>query len=156
MATELKIPMYIVNLVTSKMITFDLLPDEISEDFSANFEDIMLRGRSNSIQGYDNSGPHNVSFSVTIHEGYCSDGFISTINALKALTYPGYQGMVEPPACYIRIGTMIAMRATVRSVSVTWSGVLRDGHYTSAEVSFSLVEANEKAHSADDVQGGVW
>lgn len=151
-----KMPMYVINLVTGTHINIDLVPEELSEDFAANFEDISPRGRSNSIQGYDTSGPHTVSFSIKVHEDYCKDGFMTTMNRLRALTYPGYEGRVEPPKCYIRIGRMIAMTATPRSVGVSWAGVIRDGHFTSADVSFSFTEAESIPNSVDDVERGAW
>lgn len=152
--TKDKINCYIKNLVTGTTIEFELIPETVSDNNSASFDAQDIRGRSNPIQGYNTSGPRTVSFSIQLHDDYCKDGILTTVNKLRALTYPAYGGGVTPPSCYVRFGKMIRMKAVVTSVSVQWNKPYRNGVFTQAEVSLDFTEIRNKSLSASNIEGG--
>lgn len=146
---------YIINLVTNSRIEFTLIPDEVSDSVSSQFEETTPMGRSGPIYGYSATGPHSVSFSIQLHDDYCKGGILNTVNKLKALTYPVYNsGNINPPKCLIRIGNIINMTAKCSEVSVTWQKPYRNGQYIMAEVSLSFDEVTSRSMSAYDVEKG--
>lgn len=145
------IPCYIINTVTGGTIEFDCEPDEISDTVSAQFDPQEIRGRSSPYQGYNSSGPRTLSFSLILHDDLCKEGILNTINRLKSLVYPGYGGVLSTPACLVRIGDMIHMKAIVSDVGVSWQKPYRNGVYLLAEVSLTLSEVVDTPHSASDI-----
>lgn len=145
---------YVRNNLTGKNIEFELIPEEISESLAAAFDPQEIRGRSNPIQGYNNSGPRSVEFTVTLHDDYCKDGILNVVNSLKALEYPLYNSYVVPPNCYVRIGKMIRMQAICTGVNVTWKKPYRQGYFINADVSLSFSEVRSNPQDASEVEGG--
>ena len=150
--TKEYIPCYIINLVTGTTIEFDITPDSIEDSNSASFDAQGIRGRSSPYQGYSESGPRTVSYSVTLHHDLCKDGLLNTINKLKALTYPEYGGVLQLPQCLIRVGDMIHCRAIVGDVSVSWNKPMRDGLYLVAEVNLSFTEVVDRPYGASEIE----
>ena len=149
-----KISCYVKNLLTGTTIEFELIPESVTDSNSASFDPQDIRGRSTPIQGYNNSGPRTVSYTVILHDDYCKDGILKTVNALRALTYPAYGGSVTPPTCYVRFGKMIKMKAITNSVSVNWMTPYRDGVFTRAEVTLDFIEVRGSSLGASSVEGG--
>lgn len=146
---------YIVNLLTNSRVEFELMPDELSDSNSAQFEDVSPLGRSGPLRAYSSSGPRAISFTLQLHNDYCKDGILNTVNKLKALTYPAYTGgNIMPPKCLVRIGDMINCTATCDEVGVNWMKPIVDNMYVMAEVSISLSEVTSKAKSTFDVEKG--
>lgn len=149
---------YILNLLTNTKIEFDVPGGggvgDLSENTSASYDSISIRGRSNQIQGYDTSGPRTVSVSITLHDDYCKDGLEQTIANLKALCYPAYEGYVDPPVCYVKITKAIKGIFTVGSVGVSYKPPIRDNMYVCADVSIDLTEAGEPMSVTDVESGG--
>lgn len=145
---------YVKNLVTGTTIKFRALPEEFSESVNATFEEQPIRGRSEAYQGYSYSGPHNLSFDVTLHDDLCDDGIQNTVNKLKALVYPDYGGTIISPKCYVRFGNMVAMKAIISSISVSRNKPYRDGIYLSASVSLEFTECENLSKSVRDIESG--
>lgn len=149
-----RLPFYIINLITNTRITFSILPEDISESNQAQFDEQSIRGRSSPLRGYNTSGPRNVSYSLELHDDYCEGGILATVNKLKALSFPTYDGIVIPPKCYIRIGNMIGMTAVTSSVSVSWKPPFRNGVYLCASVSLDFSEVVTVPYGARDIERG--
>lgn len=150
-------PAFIKNLVTGTTIELRMgLPDSISDSASANFDPASVRGRSNQIQGYDYTDGRQVSFDYTFHEELEPEGLLTTLARIKALEYPGYASVVEPPKCYLRLGNAVrgTFICTDASVSYRDDAGTRDEYYLAAEVSFSFIEANDFARSAAEIEDG--
>lgn len=145
------IPCYIINLLTGGKIEFECEPEEISDSNSNQFDPQEIRGRSSPIQGYNNSGPRAINFSVVLHDDLCRQGILSTVNHLRSLTYPSYGGVLTPPKCLVRIGDMIHCNAIVNDIGVTWQKPYRSGVYVTAEVSINLTEVVDTPYSASDI-----
>lgn len=146
------IPCYIINLVTGTRIEFDITPDSIDDSNSASFDAQSIRGRSSPYQGYSESGPRTVSYSVTLHHDLCKDGLLNTVNKLKALTYPEYGGILQLPQCLVRIGDMIHCKAIVGDVGVSWQKPIRDGIYLVADISLSFTEVVDTPYGANEIE----
>ena len=145
------IPCYIINSILNTTIEFECEPEEFSDSSSAQFDAQDVRGRSSPYQGYNSSGPREISFSLTLHDDLCKMGLLGTVNALKSLTYPGYDGVLKSPQCFIRIGDMVSCNAIVTSVSVSWQKPFRDGVYVTASVDISATEVVDTAYSSADI-----
>lgn len=137
---------YIINLLSDSVIRFRLIPDDFSESLSANYEQQEIRGRSAPFISYNATGARTVSLSVTLYDEFCDEGILPTVNKLKALVYPSYEGsIVLAPKCFVRFGHMIGMRAVVDSVGVNWEKPILfslDGKqvFNKAEVSLEFTE----------------
>lgn len=146
------IPCYLINLVTNTKIEFDITPDSIEDSNRASFDTQSVRGRSSPYQGYSESGPRTISYSITLHHDLCKDGLLSTINKLKALTYPEYGGVLNLPLCLVRIGDMVHCKAIVSDVGVTWQKPIRNGIYLVAEISLSFTEVVDTPYGAKEIE----
>lgn len=137
---------YIRNAITEKTISFNVIPEEISESVDATWDTMDIRGRSAPYFGFSGNGARTVSYSITLHDDLCPD-LEKTVKDLKGLVYPKYLGsVVTPPYCYVKFGNMVNMYAIVNSVNVSWSGVIigdnnkTNAHYSTAEVSIEFSE----------------
>lgn len=154
------IPAYIVNILTGTVVEIALLPDEVSENYGAEIEPTPIMGRSSPIMGYSGGGPKTVSLSLILYDDYCKDGIIQTVNNLKALSYPEYSNIVEPPNCYVRIGDFIKLYGVCTSVGVSWSKPIRKDHvsgemtYIKADVSLEFQNCVSTPFSATSVERG--
>lgn len=145
------IPCYVINTLTGNTIEFDVEPDEITESNTASFDPQEIRGRSSPYQGYNSSGPRNISFELVLHQDLCKDGILNTVNHLKSLVYPGYGGVLRAPECMIRLGNMIHCKAIMTDVGVTWQKPYRDNVYLTASVSLSFNEITDNPQSSADI-----
>lgn len=149
-----RLPCYIINLVTGTRIAFTVIPEDISDSNSAQFDDQSIRGRSTPLKGYSGSGPRSVSYSLDLHDDYCQGGILKTVNKLKALVYPVYGGVVTPPKCYVRLGNMVGMTAVTNSVNISWKPPYRNGVYVCATVSLEFSEVVKTPYGATDIEKG--
>jgi len=150
----------IYNLTTFTRIDIPLLPESISEEYSAQFDDIQVLGRSTPYAGYGGGGPRSVSLDLPVHVDYSNGEYLNTIEKLKALPYPEYDDYIEPPKVYVKIGDFIAIVGYCDSVSVNWEkpyGQDMNGNmvYYKSEVSISLTEALKFPHSASQIESGI-
>lgn len=150
-------PCFVKNLVTGTTIEFRSgMPTDLSDSANANFDPAEIRGRSNQIHGYNNTEARTVSFSYTFLEDIEPEGLLTIIARIKALEYPGYASVVEPPKCYLRLGDAVRGTFICTSAPVSYGETSgsRDGYYLSADVSFEFTEANDYARSAAEVEDG--
>lgn len=145
------IPCYIINLLLGQTIEFECEPEEISDNVSAQYDQQEVRGRSTPYQGYNDSGPREINFSVVLHDDLCKNGILATVNHLKSLAYPEYSGVLLAPQSLIRIGDMINTKAIITSVGVSWSKPFRNGVYVTATVDISASEVRDDPLSASDI-----
>lgn len=145
----------IVNLITGSVIELVHIPEEVEEANSSSFSEVNIQGRSSPILGYEGSGPRTVSFTIQLHDDYCPEGIVKTVQKLKALTYPYYApSLIRPPKCYVRLGNFLKIIGVCNDVSVNWKKPYRDGVFIYADVSLSFKGAVEFPFSADEVEGG--
>ena len=138
----------------SRIIDFELPPEEFTDSNSANFEDQFTLGRSGPFKGYSNSGPRNIDFTVSLHMDYCRRGIVQTVDSLQALCYPTYDNRISAPQCLLVIGKFLKVKVVPQSVSVTWKGPYRDGVYMMADVTLSFSEVVDASISAKQVETG--
>ena len=150
-------PCFIKNLITGTTIELRSgMPEGLSDSASANYEQANIRGRSNQIQGYSDTEARTVSFDYTFHEELEPDGLLTTIARIKALEYPGYSSVVEPPKCYLRLGNVVrgTFICTSADVSYREDAGVRNDYYLGADVSFNFTETNDFARSAAEIEDG--
>ena len=150
-------PCFIKNLITGTTIELRSgMPQGVSDSATANFEPANIRGRSNQIQGYSDTEGRTIAFEYTFLEEYEPDGLLTTIARIKALEYPGYSSVVEPPKCYLRLGNAVrgTFICTSADVSYREDAGVRDDYFLGADVSFNFVESNDFARSAAEIEDG--
>jgi len=150
----------IFNLTTGSRIDIPLLPETISEEYSAQFDNIPVLGRSTPYAGYGGGGPRSISLDLPMHVDYSDGQYLDKIQRLKALPYPEYEDYIEPPKVYVKIGDFIAIIGYCDSVSVAWNkpyGFDTNGNkvYYKADISLSIKEALKYPYSASEVEGGM-
>lgn len=146
---------YIINLITDSRIEFELTPEEVSDSVSAQYDETVPRGRSNPILGYNSSGPRTVSYTIPLHDDYCKEGILATVNKLQALAYPIYHtGSIQAPTALIRLGKMVNTTGVCTEVGVTWKKPYRDGVYLNADVSLTFTETLSTPKGAVDIESG--
>lgn len=145
---------YVKNMITGSTVSF-YLPEEFNDEFSAQFDDAEVRGRTSPMRGYSGSGPRQLNFTATIHADYCVGGLMTTIDKLKALTFPKYGSNIEPPSCYIRIGNIVSAKTTVNSIGIAYQKPYRNGEFVMAEVSFDMTEVVDESYDAVDIENGL-
>lgn len=146
-----KIPCYTKNLVTGTTTIFDLVPEIVTDNHVANFEDQVTKSRPSPFKAYASSGPRNVSFSVVISQDYCQNGILKTVNQLQALVIPELKGSyVDSPRCLVRIGDIININAVCINVSVEWETPYKENVYHKATVTMSFDEVENNVKFAKD------
>ena len=150
---------YIVNILTGSQHLINILPDSITESYSAMFDNIPIMGASSPKIGYSGGGPKSVSLSLPLHDDYSDKGILYDVNILKALAYPEYTTSIKPPNCYLRIGSFIAVYGACGSVSVSWQRPYRRDRsgnivYVRADVSLDFQNIVRVPFSASDVERG--
>lgn len=150
-------PCYVKNLVTGTTIEFRQgMPEGLSDSASASFEPAEIRGRSNQLQGYSSTESRTISFSYEFHEELEPEGLLTLVARIKALEYPGYASVVEPPKCYLRLGNAVRGTFICNSADVSYpeNGGTRDDYFLKADVSFSFIETSDFARSAAEIEDG--
>jgi len=140
-------------------ITFyGLLPDEIAETHTANFQNMDIQSRSGQLWSYSGGNSRELSISITVHEDYLAEymGGKADIRdyaaTFKALTYPEYEGTkVKPPSILLRVGSFIKFKGICTSATVTWKKPIRNDRYIVADFNINLVEANSNAFAASEI-----
>lgn len=148
------VTLYITNLLTTTTMEIDVTPNSFSESNTSNFDGQEIRGRSSIVQGYNSTGPRNVSISFTLYDDYCYYGLLNTINFLKGLMFPLYSaGFTTPPQAYIKFGNHISMKCFI-NVDIAYSGPKRDGILVSADISLSLSELRNDSLPVTSIEKG--
>lgn len=151
---------------------FQSMPTEISDSKSANWTPTEILGRSEPLQGYANSGPRVISFTLDfansadygdqpVHgpeantpggntEMEPTEYVLNAVHWLQSLVYPDYDdevgGLVKPPpVCALVIGELIRSRVICKDVQVTWRGPWEPDSLTPlfATVALTFEEVNE-------------
>lgn len=144
---------YLENLNTGTKVMFFSRPDSVSDNMQASFEAQTPKSRTSPIQAYANSGPHEISFSVIIHQDYLDGKDLRTVvKQLQANVLPIDQGgYITPPRSRLVIGNFIEVVGICTSVSVDWNPPYHTNNvYNQANVSFSFTEVEEEPTYADE------
>ena len=153
-----KLDCYVYNLLTKTKIEFTTTPESVSDSGVANFEAVDIKGRSGPYQGYNNSGPRQVSVGFKLHQDLLgqSVSIVTVSNQLRALTYPLYQGgQVSTPKAFLRIGDNIGIKCIIPNVSVNWLHPVRDGKFIHCDVQLEAIECiPDPAWDAQGVERG--
>lgn len=140
------------------MTFYGVLPDDIAETHTANFEPMNIVSRSGQILAYSGGSNRELSINITVHEDYLAEymGGKADIREyaaqFKALTYPEYTDVaVIPPSILLRVGTFIQFKGVCTSATVTWKKPIRNGRYIIADFSLSLQETNSNSFAASEI-----
>lgn len=139
------------------VINFQFMPKSITDQKSAQYQDINIIGRSSPFKSYSSSGPRGITFTLefmTNPEAEDNSMGPSVIrkylDRLQALVYPIYENYTvsPPPHCLIHIGDQLEMVGVCNNVSVNydnqripWTGLTRGGIWAfGASVNLSFYE----------------
>ena len=141
-------------------LEFQLMPENIGESKSANYDQIPIIGRSLPFLGYAHSGSRTCSLQISFHalggDVYTPVWVLSQVRFLEALAYPDYiTGITYPPhRVMLVLGEAIGMVCVATNVSTNWVGpwaISEDNaaYAHHADVSVDFIEWGEN----EDVYG---
>lgn len=135
-------------------VTFQFMPDEISDSKSANYSDTEIIGRSHPIKGYSSSGARTLSFTLQFYMTDKSQNPLVTATALKSLCYPQYAGSVyPPPPVQVKIGPNIGMWGVLTQCDITYRAPWDPNvQPMMAEVALSFSETGIRAWDTLEIQ----
>lgn len=119
-----------VGFPVKDVIPFQFMPNSISDNKSANYNETPIIARSVPIKSYSHSSSRIISFTLEFFTSpeqgtkLLSPLLLKTrIDALKALVYPDYGAFITkpPPRCIVHIGAQVAFLGVCKSVNVTYS-----------------------------------
>lgn len=144
---------YVYNMITDEKIIFKTVPENISESYSADWQSTDIMGRSAPYLAYVSSAARTVSYSVILTRDILGELYKSTVEKCIRLVYPKYMngGVVAPPFCYVRFGSMVYMFAVVNDVSVEWSGPFIGDTYSSTVDNKQDIDANDNLFSQAEI-----
>jgi len=112
-------------------LEFQLMPESVSENKSAMYNEIPIVGRSLPLLGYSSSSSRMVSLSlrfVALNEegnGKYSPRWVEEkVRWLESKVYPRYEGEITypPPRMDLFIGYALGMQCVMGSYNTTWMG----------------------------------
>ena len=156
-------------LLSTNVIPFQFMPDTITDNKSAVFNDINIIARSSPIKSYSHSSARQISFKLEFfakpEKGQLvpTPGMIKkTVDTLRSLVSPTYLQfkILPPPKCLVIVGGQIAFVGICKSVGVSYSnnspweirGVNLSHHAT---VSLTFEEALSVPIDASEVAFGL-
>ncbi len=152
--------LFIMNLNTGSVIKLDgLFPNDLSENQTANFEGVSIKGRSSEFAIYSGGTSRTVNLSFELHEDYLG-GYLGIydirqmVSLLKATAFPIYEssGAIIPPRIYLRVAdTIIINKGYSSGCNVTWKKPIRDGRYIMADVTMDITEISKRGLDTYDV-----
>lgn len=148
---------YVKNLNTNTVTPFVSVPPSITESLGNTVNQSQIPGRSDPLFYYSNSGPRNITFTLSIIDDITPNGIIDTANRLRALAYPKYTGyVVSSPKCFLRVGKFISLLGFLENLEINWQPLpIRDNTYHYADFSFTFSQAVPFPFDASQVEQGV-
>jgi hypothetical protein len=122
---------FILNKDTSvaDRLEFQLMPDSISENKAAMYNEVPIIGRSLPLIGYANSTSRMINitlrFAALNKEGTYSPKWIEKqVRWLESKVYPRYEDSLTypPPRLLLVIGKALSMQCVMTSYNTTWMG----------------------------------
>ena len=135
-------------------LTFQFMPEEISDSKGANYTETEIVGRSHPIQGYSSSGARTLSFTLQFYQMDADDDPLAMAVDLKSLCYPQYAGSVfPPPPVHVRIGTGIGIWAIMTQCDITYKAPWNaNAQPMFVEVSVSFAETGIRAWDVGEIR----
>ena len=151
---------FIQDWVDGSFLPFQLMPDEVAQSKSVNWQDQEVMGRAFPVKGYGSSSARTVQLQLLFCADLGIDGNTVEIPKIAAwcmaLAYPDYKsGLIAPPhPVYLQVGSMIKMKGVVGDVVVTHRGPWDfDTNYGRIiEVSMSIQEVGEIPYGLTEVR----
>ncbi len=113
-------------------VTFQLMPESITDTKSVSWSDIPIAGRSEPIKVYAGCGPRSFSFSLTFCASVDQGDYgepeevVNSVSWLQSLAYPvvtrNSRLVTTPPVVILVVANLLSSRCVVRDVSVEWKG----------------------------------
>ncbi|RLC67141.1 MAG: hypothetical protein DRH97_05310 [Chloroflexi bacterium] len=120
---------FILDLDNQETLSFQLMPEVVSESKSAQYNEIPIIGRSLPHLGYSSSSSRvmglSLNFVATHGEGKYSPKWVKEqVRWLEAKVYPDYEdGFSYPPhRLLVVVGEAIGLQCVMTSCSTTWMG----------------------------------
>ena len=139
---------------TGTDIIFPVMPQNVSESVSANFNQQEIVGASRPRIVYSSTAAKTITLSLqNLTEDYLAPGFnrlYDYVRALQALAYPEYEGgVVKPPDLTLFMGDRI-MSCVCTNVSVSWGNLVTEQQIRYCSVDLNLLMTR------DNVPGATW
>lgn len=140
-----------------KEIPINVMPNGISENVAANFNQQDIIGASVPRVVYSSTGAKQISFTLdNLTEDYMPQGYNlrSYVSALQSLVYPTYSGeIVNPPRVHLILGNK-SYNAVCTNVSVSWGDLVKNNDIIRANVDLSFIAIRNDVPGATYIQQG--
>jgi hypothetical protein len=120
---------YLIDLDSQDQLSFQLMPDPISESKNAIYNEIPVVGRSLPHLGYNSSSSRMIALELNFvaleREGkYTVDWVKDRARWLESKVYPKYiNGFTfPPPKLLLIVGNVIGLQCVMTSCTTNWSG----------------------------------
>ena len=152
---------YITELSTGDTLHFDHIPNQVTTQKAANWNDVEILGRSEPLKGYSGSSAKAISLALQFSASYDQDDegtyekLETRLNFLDSLVYPEYEEHTIPPSrVLLSFGDWLKQVSIVRDISIQrnapWD--TQTVFPTTAEVTMTIEEANNNPFSRSDIR----
>lgn len=152
----------IVNNKFQNQTFLPVIPQEVSDQNSAEFSRETMMGRSVSYQLYESSS-REVSFTLQLRadlvseatRGSGTDHIYRVVSLIESCCYPNYENNnnPKPPEVAFQIADQFFIRGVLTSCSATWSTPIINGKYVNCNLSLGVVETTGP-YGTLDIQSG--
>ena len=128
--------------------------------FNVNWSRQNLPGSTEPMVAYNYTDAPTANINLKFHEdmwaecGLNISGYLDVINKFAALAYPSTQGSVIKPPYVMLYFNNYVYRGYFTSIRVNQSGVIRNGHKTTCEITSSFVIIKKYAPQQKGVANG--
>lgn len=157
----------LIDTETNEALTFQMMPDGISDSKSVNWNNIEIIGRSHPVLGFASSGARTISLPLTFfalngggigphrtEDQTSIDTVSKNLKFLLSLAYPDYsKGVMPPHRCVLVLGEQVNMICVVADVNITYRSLWKDGKPVYAEASVTLIEADPYPITYSKIRG---
>ena len=151
---------YIIDLSNNKTMKF-ILP-EFSDNVGANYDNIIIPGRSADIPSYSNTQSRNIPIELHLYAGTglytgnnAVEDMLKDISFLQSLCYPDYSSgiVVPPPMVMAYLGPSTIIKGIVTDVNVNYmKPYTTSGKPMRADVTVTIKQATDYPADLHDVR----
>ena len=146
-----------MDLRTKEVFDIPFPPIDLGErPNSPSFTGDSIVGRTSQPVTYTYSDNRTIGASMTILDDYVEKPLTEVRDILASMSMPMYKhGQIIQPTIQAKFGALV-IRGVLTSINFQWSGIFRNGYYTTLLVTFEIKEAREIPLGSSEVRAGGW
>lgn len=148
---------------TGTAVSFEGIPEDVTDANQANFTPINVKGRSAPFQDYENSGPRHLSFSYELFADYAPNHQLrAQVNTIRAFCYPQKGQNIQPSTALFTMGAErvsndrnqkddLSIKVIIQSVNVQWRKPIIENWFSRALITLNMIEVVDSSQEFKDV-----